>query len=407
MRGMTDSMTVGERVAWYRRRRGMSQKALAGLVGRTEDWLNKIENNRIQLDRISVIQSLAKQLDVSIGDLLAEPTLTDTTRAAGKPTIPALRDALTSYSRLMSFAHSEPETIQPIAQLHGRLQAVWDAYQSSRFAYVSASLPALITDLNAAARHPLDASVAERADLLLASAYHAAATVLTKVGEIDLAWVAAQRGFDIAERIGEPVTWLSLARSVTHVTMSTGRHKDAATLVHQVASHVGHLPADASLEYQSVYGTLFLTGAMAAARAEDRTLTNEYLRESEVAATQLGHDANYAWTAFGPTNVKIHRVSTAMELDDVETALEVGRPIDTSSLPTERQVRHSLELARAHNARSRRDEALEILLAAEARAPEQVRHHALSRDLVVNWVRTSKARPAAGLAGLADRMGLL
>jgi hypothetical protein len=36
----------------------MSQRVLADLVGRTEDWLNKVENNRIQLDRISVIQNL-------------------------------------------------------------------------------------------------------------------------------------------------------------------------------------------------------------------------------------------------------------------------------------------------------------------------------------------------------------
>ncbi|WP_410875180.1 helix-turn-helix domain-containing protein [Nocardia sp. A7] len=399
-------MTIGERVAWYRRRRGLSQRVLADMVGRTEDWLNKVENNRIQLDRISVIQNLAKQLDVSIGDLLAEPTLVDNSHVGGKPTIPALRDALTSYAQLMPFSRQEPTEVQPIPQLAGRLQAVWDAYQSSRFAYVSASLPALITDLDVARRNSR-ADDSERALRLLASAYHAAATVLTKVGEVDLAWVAAQRGFDIAERVGEPVIWLSLARSVTHVTMSTGRHKDAAALVGQVASHVGSLPNDASAEYRSVYGTLFLTGAMAAARSDDRALTAEYLRESESAAVQLGRDANYAWTAFGPTNVKIHRVSTAMELDDVETALVVGQQVDASSLPTERQVRHSLELARAHSNRSRRDEALAILLAAEARAPEQVRHHALSRDLVVNWVRTGKSRPSSALAGLADRMNLV
>ncbi|MEU2106401.1 helix-turn-helix domain-containing protein [Nocardia beijingensis] len=403
---MTDSMTIGERVAWYRRRRGLSQRVLADMVGRTEDWLNKVENSRIQLDRISVIQNIATQLDVAIGDLLAEPTLVDSSQAGGKSTIPALRDALTSYAQLMPFARPETGPTQPISQLDGRLKAVWDAYQATRFAYVSASLPALITDLDAAT-HGLGPGDSERARLMLASAYHAAATVLTKVGEIDLAWVAAQRGFDIAQQIGEPIAWLSLARSVTHVTMSTGRYRDAATLVQQVASHVGELPADSSPEYQSVYGTLFLTGAMAAARTEDRALTNEYLREAASAATQLGRDANYAWTAFGPTNVQIHRVSTAMELADVETALALGLRIDTSALPTERQVRHSMELARAKSARSKRDEALEILLSAEARAPEQVRAHGLCRDLVLNWVRTSRSRPSSALAGLADRMKVL
>ncbi|GAA4942933.1 hypothetical protein GCM10023238_06030 [Streptomyces heliomycini] len=71
MRGMTQNLTIGERVAWYRRRRGLSQEVLAGLVGRTTDWLSKAENNRIELDRLSVITSLADALDISLGDLLA------------------------------------------------------------------------------------------------------------------------------------------------------------------------------------------------------------------------------------------------------------------------------------------------------------------------------------------------
>jgi transcriptional regulator with XRE-family HTH domain len=77
MRGITENLAIGERVAWYRRRRGISQEVLAGRVGRTVDWLSKAENNRIDLDRLSVIRALAEALDVSLGDLLAEPTLMD------------------------------------------------------------------------------------------------------------------------------------------------------------------------------------------------------------------------------------------------------------------------------------------------------------------------------------------
>ncbi len=44
-------------------------------VGRTEDWLSRVENNKIELDRLSVIRRLADALDVSIGDLVAEPKL--------------------------------------------------------------------------------------------------------------------------------------------------------------------------------------------------------------------------------------------------------------------------------------------------------------------------------------------
>src|SRR3954453_6405036 len=43
VRGMTDDMTIGRRVAFYRRRRGLSQEVLAGLVGKTAEWLRKVE----------------------------------------------------------------------------------------------------------------------------------------------------------------------------------------------------------------------------------------------------------------------------------------------------------------------------------------------------------------------------
>src|SRR6476661_2184849 len=99
MRGMTETLSIGERVAWYRRRRGMSQEVLAGLVGRTADWLGKVENNRADLDRLSVIKALADALDVQLGDLLAEPSLLDWAGENQAGTVPRLREALMDYKR--------------------------------------------------------------------------------------------------------------------------------------------------------------------------------------------------------------------------------------------------------------------------------------------------------------------
>ncbi len=110
---MTENLTVGERVAWYRRRRGMSQEVLAGLVGRTEDWLQRAENNRIQLDRLSVIRSLAQVLDVSIGDLIGEPTLLDWTADSRTHTVPALRAVLMDYSQLSPLLASSEGDSEP------------------------------------------------------------------------------------------------------------------------------------------------------------------------------------------------------------------------------------------------------------------------------------------------------
>ncbi|MEV6793641.1 hypothetical protein AB0M87_16915 [Streptomyces sp. NPDC051320] len=98
------------------------------------------------------------------------------------------------------------------------------------------------------------------------------------------------------------------------------------------------------------------------------------------------------------------RVAAAGELGDHQIAADLGQRVDTSGLPVERQVRHNLEVARALAARNRGDEALEILLQAESIAPEQIRHHTMSRELVLRWIRNSRGRPHSNLTALAHRL---
>jgi hypothetical protein len=149
---------------------------------------------------------------------------------------------------------------------------------------------------------------------------------------------------------------------------------------------------------------LHLVGAVASARRKDRSDTTAFLTEADQAAARLGRDANYLWTAFGPTNVKIHRVAAAMALGDVQVAVDLGARIDTAALPTERRVRHAIETARAYVRWNRADDALALLLDAERDAPEQVRYHRLSRILVREMIRLP--RPAGRAVELACRMGV-
>jgi len=157
----------------------------------------------------------------------------------------------------------------------------------------------------------------------------------------------------------------------------------------------------------SIYGSLFLTGAMAESRTEDRSSTRAFLQETHVSAERLGADCKPHVDSIRKTNVAIHEVNTAMELGDVQIALDVGPGLDTSGLPTERRVRHALELARAYSARNRRDEGLDIVLDAEQMAPGPVRHHYISRrQLVRTWIRQQRSKPSLELAGLAGRLRL-
>jgi transcriptional regulator with XRE-family HTH domain len=60
MTGAGDHLSTGERIAFYRARRGYTQSVLAGLVGRSEDWLSKIERGERLIRNVDVLADLAK-----------------------------------------------------------------------------------------------------------------------------------------------------------------------------------------------------------------------------------------------------------------------------------------------------------------------------------------------------------
>jgi transcriptional regulator with XRE-family HTH domain len=407
MRGLAETLSTGERIAWYRRRRGISQEVLAGLIGRTTDWLSKVENGHITLDRLSVIKSLADQLDVQLGDLLAEPSLLDWTADVDGSTVPALREALMDYRQASPFLGNPYKSDPPDLDLQrSKVGAAWSAYQDSRYARATRLIPETLADAHRAVQ-AYEGDDLLRAQGLLAMAYQGAAMVLTKIGEADLAWIAADRGLNAAQASESLVMIGSLFRSVTHCLLANGRFDAAKQLTTSAGDFLQGGLGEASPEFLSVYGTLFLAGSMAAARSEDRATAQTFLKEAEDSARRLGHDANHMWTAFGPTNVAIHRVSTAMELGDVQIALDQGPRIDASALPIERRVRHTLEIARAHAAHNETDDALALVLDAEELAPEQVRYHFLSRQLVTKWVRQQRGKPSHQLADLARRLHVI
>jgi transcriptional regulator with XRE-family HTH domain len=57
-----DREATGQRIARARRRQGLSQVVLAGLVGRSESWLSQVERGKRGVDSHSVLVRLAEVL---------------------------------------------------------------------------------------------------------------------------------------------------------------------------------------------------------------------------------------------------------------------------------------------------------------------------------------------------------
>ncbi|MFC7480305.1 XRE family transcriptional regulator [Luedemannella flava] len=326
---------------------------------------------------------------------------------SGTKTIPRLSAALMDYRLITPVSSPSPIAEMPsLVSLAQEVDELWQAYQASRFGYVTTLLPETLSRCQTAVE-AYDSDDQVQARRLLAFTYQLAATQMTKIGEVELAWIAADRGLAAARITGDPVAIGSLLRSVAHALLAAGRFREAMQLIQDTASYLDPHLSDPSPELLAVHGTLFLTGSMAAARANDTDTTRTFLKAADESAQRIGQDANHVWTAFGPTNVAIHRVATAGELGNVQVAMDLGPRIDTSALPMERRVRHALEVARAYSSWNRTDDALSTLLAAERIGPEQVRYHFLSRQLVLTWIKRQKGRPSSTLADLAHRLKVL
>jgi transcriptional regulator with XRE-family HTH domain len=405
MRGAGDPLTIGERVAFYRRRRGLAQATLAGLVGRSEDWLSKIERGEREIRRLDVLVEVARALRVTLGDLLGEPVLMEDDQK--NDDVPAVRDALMAPQRLSKTLFGggvEPEYVDPKPVARWAEDA-WSDYQGGRIGKVVAALPRLIKTAQQMESASGDASYKRRCAAVSARIHHLAATTLSKVGEADLAWIAAERAMQAADTADDPLVLASAARSGTHALLAVGRFEDALELGDAAARWLTPRMNDGDADALSLYGMLHLRSATAAARQQDRGIANDLLAKAETAAESLGEDGNYWQTGFGPTNVALHRVSAGLDLGDVSFIVDQGQ-VDASALPVERQVMHLIDYARALSLLARDDDALQVLLSAEDKSPQLVRHSAIAREVVRTMYRrapVTAGRKSSLLLALAER----
>lgn len=391
---------LGRRIAQERKRRGLSQLELARLVDRSVAWISQVERGVRKVDRMSVLEKVAEVLDVPLSELAAEaPVVAAVTEEI--PGTAGLRLVLSGAHSLRAMLHSAP--VPPTAEIKPRVDQAWELTHQGRYVELADLLRGLVPALETAAR---SAPEQQRAELfgLLATTYQACSASLTKLGEPEAAWIAADRAIVAAERAGDPLMMAAGAFRLGFVFLGA-RHFDQLEETARTATEALRFMVDEGRpEAMSLWGGLTLQRAVAASRLNDADTAYRHLAKAREIAGRLGAGRNDYNTEFGPANVALHEVAVAVELGDAGHALRVGTAVDTSTLSHERRARLHVDLARAHAQRRQVDKAVSALLEAETITPEQIRNHRITHQLVSDLL-TMQDPASPELRELADRVG--
>ena len=270
----------------------------------------------------------------------------------------------------------------------------------------------LLPTLLATADAVRDDTAQDRRETLLTYvfAYVTAAKLLTKLGASDLAMVAADRSATAALEAGSLTARAMAAYQVACALLRAGRTDEAEHLAVAMAAQTEAEARSDQPGVVSLAGALWLIAAVIAARRTDRVAARERLDRAERLAGLLGQDGNHAWTAFGPTNVAIHRVSVAVELGDASEALAAAAAVHPERLAielTSRRAQMHLDLAWAQTQRRRDAEAVLHLLDAERMAPQTVHYNVTVRELIRELLARQHRKQTRSLYDLAVRAGVL
>jgi transcriptional regulator with XRE-family HTH domain len=387
-------------VAQWRVRRGLTQQMLADRIGKSKSWVDKVERGVRTLDRFSVIQEVARVLRVEASELVGggiQPAAA--TGAVNR--VDGIRAALACYDMLGVGDGGRP--VPPAGEVARRLGHAWLTYEHADYPRLARMLPDLLGD----AQRARSVDGGGEATGLLVQAYRITASALVKLGEPDLAWLAADRAMVVAG--GDPLLAAMAAVPLGQALRAAGRVRLAMAAVIAAAHRIAPtVPRQGPPQELSLCGTLLVEAALAAAGCGDARSAGELLDQAAEIAERVDEDGGDHRSGCQPVAVEAARVLAAVELGDGGTAVAWHEKVTGRSawarLPIEHRAAHLVDAARAYLHVGDLPRAGRALVEADRLAPAEIRCRPLARTVVGAVVTGGPA--LAGVARLASLVGL-
>jgi transcriptional regulator with XRE-family HTH domain len=391
-------LTIGERIKQLRNDVLMTQDDLAAAAEVSTDLIRKLEQGRRHTASIGSLHRIAAALDVDLGEMLGRERMPDAAPDAG---VVALRQAVADVADLLGDVEGEPLSLRDAER---SVTYLWGMYWSGKWDKLTALIPQTLIGLRATL-HAADVASRPKVAEQLAWCYSAAASVLTHLHQPDAAFLAMRRALDLAAEGDDELLAAVLKGAVSWHLLVSGRFDEAERVAARTAQAV-EPHGDAPLAALSVYGSLLVQVANAAARSGRTAIAADFLGSGREVAQRVGADRLDYEIPFGPSLVTMQAADVGVVTEDYPAVIEVAHQMPANpGLPLASRCRHLTDRACAHANLGQEDEALALLLTAEGMSSDWIRHQtlvrAVTRDLLV-----AERRRSTPLRQLAQRIGV-
>lgn len=404
---LPEELTPGERIRVLRERRGMTRPVLAGLVGRSTDWLKKIESGERSITSHTMLLRLASALHVT--DLSALTGPADTAQpVTGRLFHPA---SAAVWAALLERGTRPPTPLPSgttVVSYAADVDAGWRLWHKAAANRTDVGLiaPDLIRYGETLSR-TTTGEERRTALVALAAAYRLAQQVIAYIGPAEAVWMLGDRAMAAAADADDPAAMGLAAWNFANTLRAVGENEGAMQLVTTAAERLRPHLAQAPEEWRGLYGALHLHAAITDARdGRDGSAWGHWDTADQVAKSLPAKYAELS-TVFGRANVDLHAVSVSTELRSSGKALTLADEIDPDSIPsTERRTRLWVDAARSHLHRGDRTAALHVMGIALKISPETVRFTPQARSVAAElWRKAPRSMRAESLE-LAEAVGI-
>ncbi|MFI5674768.1 helix-turn-helix domain-containing protein [Streptomyces cellulosae] len=390
---------TGARIARIRKQRGLTQQGLAMRAHVSKSLLSKAECGQKPASP-ALVAACARALGVSTSELLGQPYADELRRDRMDALIQPIREGLENWDIALDWETAP----RPAVLIRADVQRALVQRRQAEYTDMVRDLPALI-DESVQAVHTSTGEEQRLAYECLAGTFRCVFTVAWNFGYIDLATVALDRLGWTALRADEPGLTAMHAYLRAQTTMSSGRYDVGIRVIDRALRDLDGQDARRPAGVEAMRGVMQLRAAVIAGRMKDRDHADARLAEARTLARTTGELPDFGVT-WGPTNVGVHAVAIASEMDDFGRAIELAEDVRIPRGWTRsRAGHHWMDLGRAHTWAGHPEQALDCLHQARRIAPQQTRYHPTVRETVLALKRQERTRNGS-LAQYAEWVGI-